>query len=206
MYGFIKDLIIAAISCFLGAYLNNRYTKRINEKESEKINKYKRYDFLKSVYCDLRKFLRALPIYVPEDILKELDTHGFYSNMTIDEALGAVNSSLFMTSFYDGENKEMIAKLTEISKRLNKLEEDHLKSNEFFFNFNKTINDKELNKSIEELELALKKLIDVIKSKFELGELDYQNPKIEDYLEYNSVIKTREILLDVLYNGVDNLT
>lgn len=205
MYGFIKDLTIAIISCILGAYLNNRYTKRINEKESEKINKYKRYEFLKSVYCDLRKFLRALPIYVPKDILKDLDTHGFYSNMTLDEALGTVNSSFMMTSFYNGENKELIARLTEISKKLNKLEEDHLKSNEFFFNFNQTINDKELNNSIEELELALKKLIDAIKLKFEVGEIDYQNPKIEDYLEYNTIIRTRETLLDVLYNGVDNL-
>lgn len=205
MYGFIKDLFFPIILCILGVYLNNRNTKRINEKESEKINKNKRYEFLKSVYCDLRKFLRALPIYVPEDILKDLDTYGFYSDMTIDAALGTVNSSLMMTSIYNGENKELIARLTEISKKLNKLEEDHLKSNDFSFNFNKTINDKELDKSIEELELALKKLIDSIKLKFELGEIDYQNPKIEGYLEYNSVIKTREILLDVLYNGVDNL-
>lgn len=116
MYEFIKDLFIPIILCILGAYLNNRYTKRINEKESEKINKNKRYEFLKSVYCDLRKFLRALPIYVPKDILKDLDTHGFYSDMTLDEALGTVNSSLTMTSLYNGENKELIARLTEISK------------------------------------------------------------------------------------------
>lgn len=36
MYGFIKDLFIPIITCILGAYLNDRHTKRINKKKVKK--------------------------------------------------------------------------------------------------------------------------------------------------------------------------